>query len=392
MSVGRILGGAELSLLSLVTRLPDHGWDVLLTCPPGPVAARAEDMGVPVERVPWRTITGISDKSTGAKRFRPAGAAASLRDTGHNATRLSGLIRRTDATAVLSNSLPSHLVVALAAQLSGVRALWYLRDIVEPGLGRQVLELGSRSVPTLLSISRAVTHAIEHRRIITIPEPIEPPASWPVREPLAGRRPVVGYLGRLDPRKGVEDVCYAAASVDADFLIAGAPHLAPLAYADALRALAEARAPGRVRFLGAVPSPWEFLAQVDVLAVPSRREPWGRVAAEAIMTGIPVVAANTGGLPEIVRDGRDGLLYPPGDVPALVACLRRLLDDPARYEQFAARARAERDRFDPAQHTRLVAQALDQTAELTGEPTGRLRRSVRAPDWSAAPTHRPQGS
>ncbi|MFL6137897.1 MAG: glycosyltransferase family 4 protein [Frankiaceae bacterium] len=379
MSAGRILGGAELSLLALATRLPAHGWEVLLTCPPGPLAARAGELGVPLDLVAWRTIAGISDKSGGTKRYRVTGMASSVRDTARNGLRLSRLLRSAGATAVLSNSLPSHLVVALAGRLAGVPPLWYLREIVDPGPGRRVLEAAGRSVPTLLSISRAVTGAIRHPRVVTIPEPVEAPESWPPRRPLAGRRPLVGYLGRLDPRKGVEDVCHAAGSVDADFLVAGAPHLAPASYAGELAALAEAEAPGRVRFVGAVPSPWELLAGVDVLVVPSRREPWGRVAAEALMSGVPVVAAGTGGLPEIVRDGVDGLLYPPGDVPALVARLHRLLGDPALHERLAAGALAGAHRFDPSVHARHVAAALDGTVD------GTLGRAAAHPVPPASP-------
>jgi glycogen synthase len=219
----------------------------------------------------------------------------------------------------------------------------------------------------LLSISEAVTAAMDHPRIVTIQDPVEPPDTTPVPAYARNGRPVVGYLGRLDPRKGVEDVCLAAGAVDADFIVAGEPLLAPMSYVDELRSLADHAAPGRVRFLGGVPGPWNFLASVDVLVVPSRREPWGRVAAEALMSGVPVVAADAGGLPEIVRDGVDGLLYPPGDVDALVRQLRLLTGDAALRARLGRAAREGAARFDPAVHSAHVAAAIDR---VVGAPAG----------------------
>ena len=67
-------------------------------------------------------------------------------------------------------------------------------------------------------------------------------------------------------------------------------------------------------------------------------EPFGIVVAEALAAGRPVVASATGGIPEIVRDGRDGLLVTPGDAPALAAALQAIVDDGALRERLAASA------------------------------------------------------
>jgi len=73
----------------------------------------------------------------------------------------------------------------------------------------------------------------------------------------------------------------------------------------------------------------------DVVVVPSRREPLGLAAVEALACGTPVIASDTGGLPEVVRDGANGLLVRAGDPAALAEALRRMAD-PALRERLGA--------------------------------------------------------
>lgn len=103
----------------------------------------------------------------------------------------------------------------------------------------------------------------------------------------------------------------------------------------------------RVDFLGFTTDPEQVLASVDAVAVPSTRpDPLPNSAIEALAAGKPVVAANHGGLPEIVDDGETGVLVAPGDPGALAIALRTLADDPARRARMGdlAAARA-RERF-----------------------------------------------
>jgi glycosyltransferase involved in cell wall biosynthesis len=90
-----------------------------------------------------------------------------------------------------------------------------------------------------------------------------------------------------------------------------------------------------------------YLRAADLCVHAAREEVFGVVLAEAMACGTPVVATATGGIPEVVGDGRHGLLTPPGDVQAFAAGVRALVEDAARRAAYAAAAAAHaRDHFD----------------------------------------------
>ncbi len=93
------------------------------------------------------------------------------------------------------------------------------------------------------------------------------------------------------------------------------------------------------------------LRDADLFLLPSETESFGLAALEAMASGVPVVASAVGGLPEVIPEGEVGFLCPLGDVEAMAAAARRLLDDPPLHARLAAAARhlAEtRYRVEPA--------------------------------------------
>lgn len=89
-----------------------------------------------------------------------------------------------------------------------------------------------------------------------------------------------------------------------------------------------------------------FMAHSDVLVLPSYREGTPRVITEAMASGLPVVATDIAGIPEQVVEGETGFLVPPGDVEALTAALRRLVNNPQLRAELGNAARFRVDRFD----------------------------------------------
>ena len=139
---------------------------------------------------------------------------------------------------------------------------------------------------------------------------------------------VVTYVGRLVTEKGLWPLIHAVEALgeDVELRLVGEGPLRP-----ALEAyLARSPLGRRAALLGYVP-PSELRAELlraAVVAVPSLwQEPLGLVVLEARACGVPVVASAVGGIPEMIHDGVDGLLVPPGDVGLLAAALRRALDD-----------------------------------------------------------------
>jgi glycosyltransferase involved in cell wall biosynthesis len=98
-----------------------------------------------------------------------------------------------------------------------------------------------------------------------------------------------------------------------------------------------------VRFLGPLPraAVAERYRQADLFTLPSSAEAFGNVFAEALASGLPIVGSATGGIPDLVEHGSNGLLVSPGDVHALAGAIRYLADDPELRTEMALRNRAK---------------------------------------------------
>ncbi|QXG76002.1 glycosyltransferase family 4 protein [Modestobacter sp. L9-4] len=180
-------------------------------------------------------------------------------------------------------------------------------------------------------------------RINVIPSGFEPTLFERAPGTAAHDRPRIGYVGRLAAQKRADLLvtAFGAMREEADLVVVGdGPER------DRVHALIRASpAADRISTSGfvehsAVPG---VLASLDLLVLPSAYEEMGSVLVEAMVAGLPVVASDVGGIPEVVRHGETGLLVPPGDVPALTAALDRLVADRELRARLAAGAR-ERSR------------------------------------------------
>ncbi|MEO7118358.1 MAG: glycosyltransferase family 4 protein [Candidatus Limnocylindrales bacterium] len=147
------------------------------------------------------------------------------------------------------------------------------------------------------------------------------------------------FVGRLVPQKGIAQLLEAWQDLSPRptlVLIGPRTHQTPASFPDGVVVLPPMSHAG---ILGA----WDR-AMFGVM--PSLGgETFGSVAVEAMSRGRAMVASSTGGLRDIIRDGDDGILVPPGDVEALRGAMQRLLDDPALRDRLGTEARMAARRF-----------------------------------------------
>jgi glycosyltransferase involved in cell wall biosynthesis len=332
------VAGGESTLLRILPLLARRGYSVRLAVPArGPLEAAARDRGISTVVLPL----GPPERFT----------ARALGGAGLGVARLVG-----GDVVWLNGPSTQRLVPALALTRRGAvlrvnnplseRPRWWRRR-------RYWETVRAISVPSRATAEECVA-AGAPRELVHV---MAPPA-WGEQRPEAVARPGsglrVGFVGSLEPRKGVIDLIRAAGSfLDGRpgvtlSLIGGPPPGDDGRYASELRAAAAAVADAvaeRIVFRGYVPDAAREIAGLDILVIPSHAEPLASVVGEAAAAGVPVVATSVGGLPEGVADG--GLIVPPQDPTALAEAIASLLDDPERRRELGERARRGSSRFDP---------------------------------------------
>jgi glycosyltransferase involved in cell wall biosynthesis len=159
--------------------------------------------------------------------------------------------------------------------------------------------------------------------------------------PSRGPRRVVTTVANLRAEKGHEVLLDAARLVlarhpDVEFRLAGDGPMRPLREQQARDLGIEPR----VRFLGHAEDIPALLGASDIFVLPSRTEAFPNGLIEAMAAGLPCVASNVGGIPELVQHERNGLLVPPADPALLADAIMRLIEDEGRAAAYGAAGRA----------------------------------------------------
>lgn len=312
----------------------------------------------------------------------PAGLLRVGREWGADALALGRIARARGVSLVHSNTSVT-LGGAPAAAALGIPHVWHVREIYTgferpwPLYGRMLLS--AAAVPCVseavreqfAGFARGDRARVLHDGLALAPDPVDrdlaraelglPPDAF-----------VVALLGRLSAWKGqallvealgTSPLCEDPGTV---VLLAGSAWRDDPALADGLRARSAALGVAdRVHLPGFVDRVGLVYAAADVVAVPSvNPDPLPNAALEAAAAGCCVVAADHGGLREILDAGRTGVLVPPGDPAALARALAGLRNDPARRRRLGALAAADAAaRFGA---DRLAAGVQDLYDEVTG--------------------------
>lgn len=269
------------------------------------------------------------------------------------ALRLAALIRAARPDIVhLHSRRGADLWGGVAARLTGTRCVLSRR--VDNPEARWVVALKYRLFDHVITISEGIrqvllSEGLAADRVSCVRSAVD---ATPYLEPVdaaAFRREfdlppdarVIGVVAQLIARKGHR---YVIDAVDA--LRTACPDVRVLFFGqgplrEALEAEVQARGlNGVIRFAGFRSDLPRWLGGLDILAHPADMEGLGVSLLQASAAAVPIVTCRAGGLPEAVADGVSGLLIEPGDVAALTAALRRLLDDAPLRRRFGAAGRA----------------------------------------------------
>ena len=376
-------GGAELVLADLAAGLQARGSEVLVaTTTDGDQVVEGEVAGVPVTRLPLRNIYWHHG---GAQRGALQRMMWHARDA-HNPAMgeaLGRVIRRFDPDVISFHNLAGFSTAAwdaaFAQRKPAVQVLHdyynlcprsqFFRDgkncdtpCTSCRLFRRGRAAQSNGLKGVVGVSHAVLDAhvrnglfaeVGVRRVINNAQRF---GAMTARD-YPSTAVTYGFIGTLAEWKGIRQLLDAFRSVAEQ---ADAPALRLLvagdgepAYVDELRAT---YASDRIEFLGRV-KPASFYESIDVLVVPSIwHDPLPGVVFESLLFGVPVIGARRGGIPEMVNDRVNGLLYDPDTAGALAGCIRQMALTSGLVREFGARARAGSSHF--ADTGRVVTEHL----------------------------------
>ncbi len=345
------ISGGEIALANLVRHLnPEKVKAVVVLGADGPLRERLQTAEVHVIPLAPSVATQKKDLLGIRSLFRG-------RDIVHLAkyvSRLMKFMREHEIEIIHSNSLKADIIGGVAGRLTGRKVIWHVRDRIEDDyLPRPVVgafRLLSRLIPHyVIANSIATLRTLELRpgalatsipsgvelsdRIAivhdgTVPQPV-------TRNHHVGFR--IGLIGRISPWKGQHIFIQAAAQVhrrfpQTKFVIIGAALFGEEKYDREVRALpAQLGIESEVEFTGFCNDIPRMVASLDMVVHASiTGEPFGQVIIEGMAAGKPVVATNGGGVPEIVEDGKTGILVPMSDVQAMTDAICKIIADPVR--------------------------------------------------------------
>jgi glycosyltransferase involved in cell wall biosynthesis len=312
------ISGSEAHLLSLLPRLKERGWDVrflmLHEHEPGAwdFARELTARGIPLDAIPL------------AADVDPIAFL-----------RLAGYLARSRPRILHTHLVHADVYGQLTGALTGVPVRVSTKHGFNEFRENRGFALGDRAIASLahmhIAISRGLARYLEEvegfdgASFEIVHYGIDPDGS---PEPYRGDEPRLLCVGRLIPIKGhiVLLRAFAEARREVPGLrldLAGRGPLEP-----ALRALAkELEVEDAVRFLGHVAPIQQAIEEAAAVVVPSMGEGFGMVALEAMERARPVIAAEIGGLGELVEDGVSGLLVPAGEAGPLARAIVRLASD-----------------------------------------------------------------
>jgi glycosyltransferase involved in cell wall biosynthesis len=334
------IGGVARYTVSVAQALSRRGHQVVIASGGGALEPEATAAGVAHWRVPLRTSAEFSPQVFAAAR------------------QLIRRLRREPVELLHAHTRVSQVVAARLSRALRIPYVTTWHGVFRPNLGRR---LWPCTGDLTVAISRPVQQQlltvfrVPASRIRLIPNGVDPAwfaappdpglvAAYRARHRLPDGQPVIGAVGRLASGgvKGWDLLLGAAHALRQEqpnlhvLIVGDGPHRPLLE-----RLVRDLGIAPRVHFAGAEADVRVPLAAMQVFAFPVRwQEGFGLSLIEAMAAGKPVVATRTGAVPDIVEDGRSGVLVQPEDAASLAAGIARLLNDPAAAARMGQGAQA----------------------------------------------------
>ena len=288
-----------------------HAW---FLGPPGPLVEYLKCAGAIARSINW--TPGLRD---------PLGALRFWRS-----------LRKYDF-AIVQHHFAGRAVRQIIRASSGAHLIVHLHARISETDSASSIPVAVSGADLVVAVSNAVARQVQNQKPIVVYSGVASRKDFCSRNVIRRSEIVVGAAGRLVDIKGLSDLVRAIAVLSSEFPdlrleIAGdGPELNNLQ--EEARRLSLL---GRVRFLGWQEDIRSIYRNWDIFAMPSLTEGFPMAALEAMGEGLPIVATNVGGLPELIEDGITGLLVPPSNAEELAQALRNLILDSKRRQEMGA--------------------------------------------------------
>jgi len=343
--------GAERLLLMILARLDREKFNPVVMCPEdGPL------MKLAAELAPVVAVEALKARFT----WRPDHFIGYLRSFLRVSQQVRQKVRSIKPDVIHANSIRAGLVATAATVGLKSRVVWHLHDLLPRHPLSTVIRAAAFLSPRtqMIAVSQSVADNFAgaffplKKRVRAILNGIELETfqrSQTARQEIRGQlqldpaETVIGIVGQITPRKGQLELIRSFAQVltkipQATLLIVGAPLFnRDEVYAALLKKTAQQLGLAeRVLFTGARSDVAAMMQAMDLLVINSSAEPFGLVAIEAMACGTVVLAAASGGIPEIIEHGKNGWLIPKGDEQALADAVVHLTSQPQLTAELAA--------------------------------------------------------
>ena len=312
----RVWRGGQAQLLTLVKGLHQRGHKIQLICQPQTLLqARAVELGISTHTMSIRNDVGLI-----------------------SLIRLIASLRKLRPEILVFNTPRPIFIGTVASRFASVGARVIFRRVNFP-LRKNALTRFKYTwgIDCIVAISESIRLQLEvsgipSSKIRTIYEGMDLslyPKNAEGSKSASGKPMVVGTVAHLSPEKGIHYLIEAASLIPdvqtkLRFVVVGEGTCLP-----EIKALAQKKGLENVfRFAGFHSDTSRFMKTFDIFALPSLSEGLSSAILEAMATSLPIVATEVGGIPELVKNGDNGLLVPPADPKSLSLAIQHLADHP----------------------------------------------------------------